>query len=387
MVEAASPLLRCPECGSERLYRDGMRYLSSGEARQRWLCRNCGYRFSEKRFSDNAFKECQTENVNRQVCAVLEEAKNLDNAQETWTCAGERETKQQDAKGKIAKYLWHLGKEGRKLATITARRKVLFRLLKHGADLTNPESVKETIAREQVSVNTKNHYAVAYDGFAKWLGLSWSRPQYKFERKLPFLPTEAELDQLIAGCNRRLAVFLQILKETMARAGEAWMLKWTDINGNILTINAPEKGSLPRQFRISDKLVAMLNSLPRKDERIFGPNMSLANFRTTFIRRRKRIAQQLANPRINKITFHTFRHWGATMLFHKTKNILYVKQQLGHKCIENTMVYTQLLNFESDEWHVAHARTLEEEDKLIQAGFEFVRYNEKEQVAIYRKRK
>ncbi|MEM3000099.1 MAG: hypothetical protein QXX34_06220, partial [Candidatus Bathyarchaeia archaeon] len=74
MVEAASPLLRCPECGSERLYRDGMRYLRSGEARQRWLCRNCGYRFSEKRFSDNAFKECQTEYANRQVCAILEEA-------------------------------------------------------------------------------------------------------------------------------------------------------------------------------------------------------------------------------------------------------------------------------------------------------------------------
>lgn len=51
------------------------------------------------------------------------------------------------------------------------------------------------------------------------------------------------------------------------------------------------------------------------------------------------------------------------------------------------MVYTQLVNFESDEWHVAHARNLAEEDKLVQAGFEFVRYDEREQVAIYRKRK
>ncbi len=51
------------------------------------------------------------------------------------------------------------------------------------------------------------------------------------------------------------------------------------------------------------------------------------------------------------------------------------------------MIYTQLINFESDEWHVAHAKTLEEEDNLIQAGFEFVRYCDKEDVAIYRKRK
>lgn len=51
------------------------------------------------------------------------------------------------------------------------------------------------------------------------------------------------------------------------------------------------------------------------------------------------------------------------------------------------MVYTQLINFESDEWHVAHAKNLEEEDKLIEAGFEFVRCSETEQIAIYRKRK
>jgi hypothetical protein len=49
--------------------------------------------------------------------------------------------------------------------------------------------------------------------------------------------------------------------------------------------------------------------------------------------------------------------------------------------------YTQLLNLESDEWHVAHTTTLEEENKLIEAGFEFIRYSEKDQVAMYRKRK
>jgi len=31
------------------------------------------------------------------------------------------------------------------------------------------------------------------------------------------------------------------------------------------------------------------------------------------------------------------------MLYHKTRDILYVKQQLGHRNIENTMIYTQLI--------------------------------------------
>jgi hypothetical protein len=82
-----------------------------------------------------------------------------------------------------------------------------------------------------------------------------------------------------------------------------------------------------------------------------------------------------------------YLHWKATMEYHRTKNIKHVQQMLGHKKIENTDLYTQLLNFESDEWHVATAKNLDEESKLIEAGFEYVRYSEKDEVAIYRKRK
>lgn len=71
----------------------------------------------------------------------------------------------------------------------------------------------------------------------------------------------------------------------------------------------------------------------------------------------------------------------------RTKNIKWFQQLLGHKKLENTDFFMQLTNFESDEWHVAIAQNLEEEKKLIEASFEFVRYSEKDEVAIYRKRK
>jgi len=40
-----------------------------------------------------------------------------------------------------------------------------------------------------------------------------------------------------------------------------------------------------------------------------------------------------------------------------------------------------------EEYHVAHAKSLNEENKLIEAGFEYVRYSEKHEVAIYKKPK
>jgi hypothetical protein len=40
---------------------------------------------------------------------------------------------------------------------------------------------------------------------------------------------------------------------------------------------------------------------------------------------------------------------------------------LGHKKLETTDLYNQLINCECDEWNVIHARNLEEESKLIEA--------------------
>jgi len=42
---AAKSVVKCPYCGSQRAWKDGIRYTRFGEV-QRYLCRDCGYRFS-----------------------------------------------------------------------------------------------------------------------------------------------------------------------------------------------------------------------------------------------------------------------------------------------------------------------------------------------------
>jgi hypothetical protein len=63
------------------------------------------------------------------------------------------------------------------------------------------------------------------------------------------------------------------------------------------------------------------------------------------------------------------------MLYQQTKDTLYVKKFLGHKNVENTLVYIQLeeaLFQESDEWTVRVAETVNDAVKLLEAGFEYV---------------
>ena len=101
-------------------------------------------------------------------------------------------------------------------------------------------------------------------------------PWYKVTRKFPFIPTEQELDVLIAGCGRKTATFLQLLKETAMRAGEAKSLLWTniDLERRNITLNTPEKRGNPRIFKASNKLIDMLAALPKINEKVFPSTMS-----------------------------------------------------------------------------------------------------------------
>jgi integrase len=107
------------------------------------------------------------------------------------------------------------------------------------------------------------------------------------------------------------------------------------------TVNDPEKHGLPRQLKISGKLVSILNMIPKRTETVWpGDRRTLQQFRVGYIRTRNKIAFNLQNPRIREIKLHTLRHYFATMEYHKTKNILHVQERLGHKDIKNTMIYT-----------------------------------------------
>jgi len=288
-------------------------------------------------------------------------------------------------KGKIIEHAFWMKKEGYAENTISRRIRLLTTLVKRGADLFDPESVKATIAEQQNwSPKTKEIAVETYSCLLQMLGGTWQKPHYKSPRRLPFIPTEQEINELIAGCNKKTATFLQLLKETGARCGEAWMLKWTDFNFESKTVNiTPEKGSEPRMLKISDKLSAMLYSLPRDSQETFKGVFK--HFVRGFRSQRSRVAFKLKNDRINKITFHTFRHWKATTEYAKTKDILHVMKMLGHRNIQSTLLYTQLVNFETDDYHSATAKSVEEAQKLVEAGFEYV--CDFDETRLFRKRK
>jgi integrase len=420
--------VRCPECGSNRLYKDGIRYSRSNRQVQRYLCRDCGYRFSEpkikvnvigkirkalnpgsdlaeKMVSDGNFlaekssdgfpflsgKDVRAHgskpqitiigkglntfrhyNSKHRVCAQ-KDAKNLDTAAKTKTVAGDLEKLPQEQKGKLVEYAWKLKKRGLQENTISIRTYLLNQLVKLGADLNKPDSVETVLATEKFTRSKKHQLVATYRSFTKVFKIPWEPIKASYHPKQPHIPLETELDQLIAASGKRTAAFLQTLKDTGARCGEIARLEWADINEANLTvrINNAEKGSLSRTVRVTEKTIAMIKKLSQKyAPLVFNPNTRI--YKNAVMATRRRLARTLQEPRFNLIHLHSFRHWKATTEYAKTRDILHVMKLLGHKNIRNTIIYTQLAEFKNEEYHSAVAENIEEARELIESGFSFV---------------
>jgi integrase len=447
-IEHSKDKICCPECKSQRVWKDGKRYNGTEEV-QRYLCRVCGYRFSklEVKF-DVISQDCKllqsssnlTEKMvcNRDVAVeksldsfsllVSEDISSQDSKPSCITTVGKdlnaflsnsalsqvgvkkpklmknlvqeendltkvagATTQSGEVKGKIVEFAFWMQKQNYSAETIRLNTSILRVLSERGANILDTEDVKKVISMQPWSDNRRRNAICAYSLFLKLNGRQWEKPKCKVTPKIPFIPTENEIDALISSSGKKLSTFLLLLKETAMRCGEAKRLLWTDVDfeRSIIVLNAPEKNSNPRMWRVSQELIVMLRNLPKeKSRKVFG-EASIYSMISMHLHARQRLAEKMQNPRFHRISFHTFRHWKATMEYHKTKDVFHVKNFLGHKSVKNTEIYINIENtlFEPsrDEFTVRVVEKAEEVKGLLEVGFEYI--CQKDNLIFLRKRK
>jgi len=271
--------------------------------------------------------------------------------------------------------------------TIKNTSKLLTFLDKH-ADLNNPDQVKTVIATH-TSNNYKRNLCFAYEKYAQLCNIKWQKPHYRQDRNIRKIPTSEKLEMIIAKAGRTLSIKLRISKECGLRPIELQNLKVKDIDTEQrLIYPTTAKHGTARALKISANLTTLLQShiithkLNPNDKLFKGDAETYGNaYRET----RNALATKLQDPTIQQIKLYDFRHYYATTLYAKTRDILYVKQQLGHTNINNTLIYTQLINLNEEEWTTRIANNVKEDQQLIENGFEYV--TERDGIKIYRKRK
>jgi integrase len=299
----------------------------------------------------------------------------------------------------LARFLnYLLTKKTIKPATIERKIKMIKSMVtNHNVNLSNPDEFVRFLNTVDWKSGTKEIAVDSYRDYLDMIGLTQIKlPHIRREETLPFVPLEEEIDALISAISFRVGAFLRLLKDTGVRPIEAWRLTWLDVDvANKCVTITPAKYSRPRKLKITEPTLNLIASLPRRNQHVWSPSglkdrycEELSHFTRNYSKQRKRIALKLKNPRLNQISLRTFRHWKGTMEYARTKDIVHVKELLGHYNISNTLKYIHLANAISqlsEDYVCKVARTLEEATQLIETGFEYV--TDMEGVKIFRKRK
>jgi len=102
----------------------------------------------------------------------------------------------------IAAHALYLQREGYRTSTIESHVSAMKTLARH-SDIYNPDSVKSYLARLNVTEARKEALVIRLNRFYRWKKMEWTPPRYRRTDKLPFIPLESEVDQLIAGFRSR----------------------------------------------------------------------------------------------------------------------------------------------------------------------------------------
>jgi hypothetical protein len=73
--------------------------------------------------------------------------------------------------------------------------------------LDDPEDVKALIDRKKVSGARKQILVDKYARYCEFRQITFSKPIYRAVKRLPFIPTEQEIDALIACCGKKISAF------------------------------------------------------------------------------------------------------------------------------------------------------------------------------------
>ena len=195
---------------------------------------------------------------------------------------------------------------------------------------------------------------------------------------------------LIANAPLKLALAISMSKDTGLRPIELMNLtvKQIDLENGIVYPSTAKNGN-PRRLKLKNSTLNLLTKYLAKknlslEDKLFE-NWNSDTYGKWFRYYRNKLAEKLNDPSIRSIRLYDLRHFFATMFYHKTRDLLMLKTLMGHKKIETTLIYTQLIGFKEEEYVCKTASSLEEAKKLIEEGFEYV--TEMDGIKLFRKRK
>ncbi len=216
---------------------------------------------------------------------------------------------------------------------------------------------------EKLEPRTINVYIATLKQFRYYiLQKSWSRYEItfrKYDQKLPCVPGVEQASKILNACNSLLETALvKLLFSTGIRISEACALTFGDIHRNKKQIYIrPSKGRSDRYVPLDDSALLALeaycreryalcrkrgSSLPDKSCSVFCFKDGISPANANFLRRVFKTVVHNAKLSGFNFTPHSCRHYFALQIYLQKKNLMLVKELLGHRTLNATEVYLRL---------------------------------------------
>jgi integrase len=282
--------------------------------------------------------------------------------------------------------LQHLSKANQKAIWNRLRR------LNKLCNLTDPVEVEQTIYKQNVKNTTKNKFFSAYQCLCNANSINYKKPKrLHVEEFVIHVPTEDKIDKIIACCGWVYSTVYTLSKYGL-RPDEISKLTLRDIDLEHAKLTVPtSKLGASRTLQLKPQVVDLLREyiIRRKISnigmRLFATSRKIKDVWRYY---RARAFAKFKDVELLKIRLYDLRHWFGTTTYVKTRDVFYVKCALGHRRLDNTLIYIHLAKSLIDypeDFTCLTAKTVEEAAKLIEQGFDYV--TDFDGVKLFKKRK
>ena len=178
-------------------------------------------------------------------------------------------------------------------------------------------------------------------------------PMRKFDSYLPFVPTQKEADIFISTLSDlKPKAMVSLMYSAGLRVGEVCNLRYCDIERKNMRIHiAHSKNRSDRYAILSEKALDSLTRYWFEYGRPTGwlfpkqtdPSRPIDTF---YICRHMRVHEDSLGWE-HRLTCHSFRHAFGTHLYENGADLLTIKNLMGHKSLDSTLIYIHLASYQA----------------------------------------
>ncbi len=178
-------------------------------------------------------------------------------------------------------------------------------------------------------------------------------PLRKFETYLPYVPTVDEVKLFINTLpTLKQQTMVALMYSAGLRVGEVCSLKYSDIKRSSMRIHVTQtKNHFDRYAILSHKSLDMLTEYwyeyGRPTDWLFPAKQDASKPCKTAVLGRQVLEHRKKLDLDPKLNCHSFRHAFGTHLYEAGTDLLTIKELLGHKSLNSTVIYVHLASFSS----------------------------------------